>query len=69
MIAALALSASRPDSFRDERSLVVNASPDRLFSFVDDFPGLEFVVFMNMDRMVGKDFEKGLASMEEIAER
>jgi carbon monoxide dehydrogenase subunit G len=26
-------------------------------------------VFMNMDKMVGKDFEKGLASLKEIAEK
>jgi len=26
-------------------------------------------LFMSMDKMVGKDFEKGLASIKEIAER
>ena len=37
VIAALAVAASRPDSFRVERSIVVNAPPDRLFPLVDDF--------------------------------
>lgn len=163
VIAALAVAASRPDSFRVERSIVVNAPPDRLFPLVDDFrawgswspwekldptlkrthsgeakgkgavyawegnpkvgsgrmeileaaPPLRLLIkldflkpfeahnlaeftfapegtssrvtwtmtgpqafpmkvmslFMNMDRMVGKDFEKGIASMKEIAER
>ena len=27
-----------------------------------------FSLFMNMDKMVGKDFEKGLESMKSIAE-
>lgn len=33
-----------------------------------DFMGRLFTTFMNMDRMVGKDFEKGLAKMKALAE-
>ncbi len=33
-----------------------------------DFVGKLFSVFMNMDKMVGPDFEKGLASLQRIAE-
>ena len=162
VVLALALAASRPDSFRIERSIVVKAPPHKLFPLVDDFhswgswspwekldPDLKRVhggaskgkgatyawegnpkvgsgrmeilesneaakvvikldflkpfeahnqaeftfipegaatrvnwamtgpqafpmkamsLFMSMDSMVGKDFEKGLASMKEIAE-
>ncbi|MBN1209890.1 MAG: SRPBCC family protein [Myxococcaceae bacterium] len=34
----------------------------------NDFMGKAFSLFMDMDGMVGKDFEKGLASMKEAAE-
>lgn len=33
----LLFAARRPDSFRVERSTLINASPDRVFGFVDDF--------------------------------
>jgi carbon monoxide dehydrogenase subunit G len=33
------------------------------------FPMKVFGMFMNMDKMVGNDFEKGLVSLKEIAER
>ncbi len=35
---------------------------------VNDFMGKAFSVFMNMDKMVGGDFEKGLAQMKAAAE-
>jgi hypothetical protein len=34
----------------------------------NSFMGKAFGLFMNMDQMVGKDFEKGLASMKTLAE-
>jgi hypothetical protein len=34
----------------------------------NDFIGKAFSVFMDMDGMIGKDFEKGLASMKTLAE-
>lgn len=34
----------------------------------NDFIGKAFSLFMDMDKMIGKDFEKGLASMKGIAE-
>lgn len=34
----------------------------------NDFVGKAFSLFMDMDKMIGKDFEKGLASMKGIAE-
>jgi hypothetical protein len=34
----------------------------------DNFMMKAFCMFMNMDEMVGKDFEKGLASMKTVAE-
>ena len=34
----------------------------------NDFMGKAFCLFMDMDKMVGGDFEKGLASMKEIIE-
>lgn len=37
VLAALVVAASRPDSFRVQRSVVVNAPASALFSLVDDF--------------------------------
>jgi len=34
----------------------------------NDFVGRAFCMFMDMDQMVGKDFEKGLASIKAVAE-
>ena len=34
----------------------------------NDFLGKAFSVFMNMDRMIGNDFEKGLSQLEAVAE-
>lgn len=34
----------------------------------NNFVGKIFCLFMNMDKMIGGDFEKGLASMKEVAE-
>jgi hypothetical protein len=33
----------------------------------NNFVAKAFGVFMNMDKMVGKDFEKGLAAMRDAA--
>lgn len=35
----------------------------------NDFVGKAFCLFMNMDKMIGSDFEKGLASMDEAAKK
>ncbi|QDU30826.1 Polyketide cyclase / dehydrase and lipid transport [Anatilimnocola aggregata] len=35
----------------------------------NDFMGKAFCLLMNMDKMIGGDFEKGLASMQEIVEK
>lgn len=35
----------------------------------NNFMGRIFCTFMNMDKMVGGDFEKGLASMKQVAEK
>jgi hypothetical protein len=37
VVVILALAASRPDTFRIERSSVVNAPPEKLFPLIDDF--------------------------------
>jgi hypothetical protein len=34
----------------------------------NDFAGKAFSVFMNMDKMIGNDFEKGLAQLKAVAE-
>jgi hypothetical protein len=35
----------------------------------NNFVGKAFCLFMNMDKMVGGDFEKGLAQMKTVAEK
>ncbi|WP_317042292.1 SRPBCC family protein [Robiginitalea sediminis] len=39
------------------------------FAGKNGFPMRFFMLFMNMDKMVGKDFEEGLASLKEILEQ
>jgi hypothetical protein len=34
----------------------------------NNFIGKAFSLFMNMDKMIGADFEKGLAQMKTVAE-
>src|SRR5215475_5265322 len=99
--------ATRPSTFRVERSTRIAAPPDVVFGLVNDFhawdrwspwakldPGMKttyggpsvgqgatyawsgndnfvgkaFALFADMDAMIGKDFEKGLASMRSEAE-
>lgn len=35
----------------------------------NDFVGKAFCLFMNMDKMIGSDFERGLANMDEAAKK
>jgi len=37
-------------------------------SGTNNFIGKAFSLFMNMDKMIGGDFKKGLAKMKEVAE-
>ena len=39
------------------------------FSGKNKFPFSIMMLFMNMDKMIGKDFEEGLASLKEIMEK
>ena len=48
----------------DEGGTVVNWSMDGSY----DLPSKVFGVFVNMDQMVGRDFEKGLASLKAVSE-
>ena len=35
----------------------------------NNFMGKAMSLFMDMDKMIGKDFEKGLASLKEVVEK
>ncbi|NAS30324.1 polyketide cyclase [Flavobacteriaceae bacterium R38] len=39
------------------------------FSGENKFPGSIFMIFMNMDKAVGKDFEEGLADLKSVLEK
>ena len=39
IIGVLVFAATRPDTFRVERSIVINASPEKIFPLVNDFHG------------------------------
>ncbi len=39
VVGVLAFAATRPDTFRVERSIVVNAAPEKIFPLVNDFHG------------------------------
>jgi hypothetical protein len=63
--AVLILAALRPDSFRVQRATSIGAPPDRIFALMGKLMGL----VLNMDRMIGKDFEAGLANLKTITEK
>jgi hypothetical protein len=87
--AILIMAATRPDSFRVERSIRVSAPPEKIFHYVNDFhqwgvgSGTQVTWFMdgpspciakvmglffNMDRLIGGDFETGLANLKAVSE-
>lgn len=37
IVASLIYAATRPDTFRLQRSITINAPPDRVFPFINDF--------------------------------
>ena len=39
------------------------------FSGINKFPMSIFMLFMNMDKMMGKDFEEGLAKLKKVLEK
>lgn len=55
--------------------LLVNSVEDKQtlvtwgFSGINKFPMSIFMLFMNMDKMVGKDFEEGLANLKVFLEK
>ena len=71
----LALAATRPDSFRVQRSASIQAPPERIFALLNDFSRWSawsrrrVHLFFDMDRMVGADFEAGLANLKALAEQ
>jgi hypothetical protein len=59
IVALLAYAATRPDTFRLQRSTSIKAPPEKIFPLINDFH----------NTMVGKDFEAGLANMKAAAEK
>jgi hypothetical protein len=55
----LTVAAMKPDSFRVERKIVIKASP---------FMSKVMCVFMNMDKMIGREFEKSLLDLKALVE-
>ena len=90
IVGILAFAATRPDSFRVQRSASILATPERIFPLINDLrrfntwnpfekkdPNLQgrysgaakiIHMFFDMDRMIGKDFENGLAELKAIVE-
>jgi hypothetical protein len=110
-IAALLLfAATRPDTFRVERTARIQAPAEKIFPLIDDFhrwsawspyekldpemkrsfggapsgKGATYAwesngaspyvaklmgIFFNMDQMIGKDFEAGLANLKTVTEK
>ena len=103
LVIIMTMAASKPDTFRVERTATIKADPGKVFSSINDFhnwaawspfekldPNMPrgnttevswavygpspfmmkiMHVFMNMDHMMGKDFETGLANLKTVAER
>lgn len=66
----LAYAATRPDTFRVERSRVITATCVT-WALHSPVPYLAKVahLFFNMDRMVGQDFEDGLDHLQAVAQK
>jgi hypothetical protein len=62
----LFLASLEPDSFSVQRSATVRAAPERIYPLISD---LHRFLFFDVDAMVGRDFESGLANLRLIAER
>ena len=76
--------ATQPDTFRVERAASIKAPPEKVFALApkDDMTNVTWVmqgpapfvskvmqVFVSMDKMVGGDFETGLANLKAAAEK
>ena len=70
----LAFAATKPDTFHVERSAHIKATPDTLFPLIADLRAMQvwspcmMQLFFDMDAMVGRDFEAGLAELKALAE-
>ena len=75
LAAAIAFVAMRPTNFRIERSAEIDAPADTVFAIINNlheyvknnFVAKAMSVFMDMDKMVGSDFEQGLANLNRVA--
>ncbi len=66
--ALLIFAGTRPDTFSVQRTASIKAPPEKLHGpspYVGKVMGLVF----NMDSMMGRDFEAGLANLKARAER
>jgi hypothetical protein len=81
LVLFLIVVAMQPSQFRIERKGKITAPPAIVFGHVNDlhkwtswspwennFMAKAFGLLMNMDKLVGSDFEKGLAGMKAVAE-
>lgn len=64
--------ALRSPDFEVERSMAMNAPAATVFRYVNDPHQLEMMkgmsMFVNMDRMLGDEFTKGLATLKTLTE-
>lgn len=69
VVILLVVIALRSPDFKVERSMAMNAPAATIFRYVNDPHHLEkWRLFMNMDRMVGDEFTKGLGTLKTLAE-
>ena len=63
--ALLVYAATRPGAFRLERSTVIAAPAEKVFALIAKL----MQTFISMDKMVGGQFEQGLAQIKAAAEK
>ena len=69
VVVVLVLAARKPDHFRVQRSASIAAPPERIFPLINDFHRWgAWSPYEHKDRMVGTDFEAGLANLTTAAE-
>jgi len=69
VVAVLRYAATRPDTLRIERNLVIHGRLTWSMQGPSVYMTKLMGVFFDMDRMIGRDFETGLAALQVQSEK
>jgi hypothetical protein len=64
----VAIVATRPSEYRVTRTATISAPAPAVFAQVNDFHKWQAWIFLDLDKMIGGNFEKWLADMKSVVE-